>query len=171
VDPFACLSFSKPSFGPIGASSPNIDWFPFFVDPFVFANNSQTKTQPQSFRVPSFIIIASWEGTPGRVDQFSTLFLFGKSLVSREHEDNEARFPSFQALSIAQSSDPIHDGCSEVFGATTNNNSFENEGVTIELESLSPPLACVIGSATYHKGNTFYKEGQFPTHSFLCLNS
>ncbi len=141
VDPFACLSFSKPSSGPIGALGPNIDSFAVFVDPFVFASNSQTKTQPQSSRAPSSILTASWEGTPGRVDQFSTLFVFGKSLVSRAHEDPlEEMFSNSQAPPIAKSNDPIHDGWGEVFGATTNNNSFENEGAIIEWKVLVPLL-------------------------------
>lgn len=150
VDPFACLSLSKPSSGPIGAQGPNIDSFALSMDPIVFASNSQTKTQPQLSRAPSSILIASWEGTPRRVDWFSTLFIFGKSLVSRGHEDPlEVMFSSSQAPSIAKSSDPVHDGWGEVFGATTNNNFFENEGVTIELESLHPPPTGVTGSATY----------------------
>jgi hypothetical protein len=58
-------------------------------------------------------------------------------------------FSSSHAPSIAKSSDPIHDGSGEVFGATTNNNFFENEGVTTELESLHPPPTGVTGNATY----------------------
>ncbi|KAH8954848.1 hypothetical protein BDL97_08G102900 [Sphagnum fallax] len=157
VDPFAGLSFSKPSSGPIGASGPKTDPFAPSVDPFVFASNSQTKAQPQSSRAPSSRPAASG------IDQFSTLFGSGKSSVSRAREDPlEAMLSSSQAPSIAKASDPVHDGWGEVFGAAAHSNSFENEGVTTELEGLGPPPAGVTGSAAYQKGNTFYKEGQFP---------
>jgi hypothetical protein len=91
------------------------------------------------------------------------MFGSGKSSVSRAREDPlEAMLSSSQAPSIAKASDPVHDGWGEVFGAAANSNSFENEGVTTELEGLGPPPAGVTGSAAYQKGNTFYKEGQFP---------
>jgi len=70
--------------------------------------------------------------------------------VSRAHEDLfEAMLSSFQTPSIAKVNDLVHDGWGEVFGAVTNNNSFENEDVTIELEGLGVLPAIVIGSATY----------------------
>jgi len=34
--------------------------------------------------------------------------------------------------------------------------------VTTELEGLGPPPMGVTGIAAYQKGNSFYKEGQFP---------
>jgi hypothetical protein len=46
VDPFAGLSFRKPTASPISASTPKIDMFAPSTDPFLFASNSQTKTQP-----------------------------------------------------------------------------------------------------------------------------
>jgi hypothetical protein len=70
--------------------------------------------------------------------------------MSRTHEDLfEATLSSFQTPSIAKANDLVHDGWGEVFGDVTNNNSFENEDVTIELEGLGLLLANVIGSATY----------------------
>jgi len=70
--------------------------------------------------------------------------------VSKAHEDLfEAMFSSFQTPSIAKVNDLVHDGWGEVFGVATNNNSFENEDVTIELEGLGLLIANVIGSATY----------------------
>jgi hypothetical protein len=70
--------------------------------------------------------------------------------VFRAHEDLfEAMLSSFQTPSIAKANDLVHDGWGEVFGAAINNNFFENEDVTIELEGIGLLHANVFGSATY----------------------
>jgi hypothetical protein len=70
--------------------------------------------------------------------------------MSRAHENPlEPMLLSFQAPSIAKTSDPVHDGWGEVFGVVANNNFFENEGVMTKLDGLGLPPASVIGSATY----------------------
>lgn len=87
VDPFADLSFSKPSSAPIGASGPKVDPLASSGDPFVFASKMQTKTVPQSSRAASSRPAAFGRDASGGVDQFSPVFGSGRSSVSRAHED------------------------------------------------------------------------------------
>ncbi|CAK9225771.1 unnamed protein product [Sphagnum troendelagicum] len=167
VDPFADLSFSKPSSAPIGASGPKVDPLASSGDPFVFASKMQTKTVPQSSRAASSRPAAFGKDASGGVDQFSPVFGSGRSSVSRAHEDPlESMLSRSQAPSTAKASTPVYDGWGDVFGGGggggANSNTFEDEGVTTELEGLGPPPMGVTGIAAYQKGNSFYKEGQFP---------
>ncbi|CAK9876188.1 unnamed protein product [Sphagnum jensenii] len=166
VDPFADLSFSKPSSAPIGASGPKVDPLASSGDPFVFASKMQTKTVPQSSRAASSRPAAFGRDASGGVDQFSPVFGSGRSSVSRAHEDPlESMLSRSQAPSTAKASTPVYDGWGDVFGGGgggANSNTFEDEGVTTELEGLGPPPMGVTGIAAYQKGNSFYKEGQFP---------
>lgn len=129
-DPFADISFSKPS---NGQSS----------DPFDFGVKKQTAPPaPAAARMPTSDPFAGSAGG----DQFDSMFGAGIS---------SSRAPAAKT--------PLaHDGWGEAFGAAAESHSFENEGVTTELEGVGSAPAGLTGNSAFQKGSSFYKDGQFP---------
>lgn len=106
-------------------------------DPFDFGVKRQSAPPPPAAaRAPSSDPFAS-SGAGG--DQFDSVF-------------------GTPAAKTAQA----HDGWGDAFGAAAESHSFENEGVTIELEGVGSAPAGVTGNAALEKGSSFYKDGQFP---------
>lgn len=156
-DPFADISFTKP------ANGSGSDPFASSGDPFMFSSKPQPRPTPQATgRAPSVDPFAAFMGSnSGGVDQFPSMFGSGKPSVSKVYEDPLEAMLSRSNAPAAKAAQ-AHDGWGDAFGSAAENNSFENEGVTTELEGIGSAPAGVTGSTAFQKGTAFYKEGQFP---------